>query len=132
MSSCGEVTTTELGLYNNKRIKDLVHWIEGWPPGLWNTTKAKARDRAEYRQQVSGAAINLPTSQPSQRKPLTPSKNVRKKVACDTCGKLIEANKVAKDKHARTHLPDHKKRRKGKVKEPGDDGQQGGAAVPGG
>jgi len=133
MNFCGEVNATKLSLQSNMTIGDLAEWIEGWPSELRNTTKAKARDRAEYRQQVSGAAINLPTSQPSQHKPSTPSKNVRKQVACDICGKLIQSNTIAKEKHARTHLPGYKKGRKRKnKKERVDDGQRREAAVPGG
>jgi len=132
MNFCGKVDATKLSLQSNKTIGDLADWIEGWPPELRNTTKAKARDRAEYRQQVTGAAINLPTSQPSGRKSSTPAKNVRKQVACDICGKLVQSNTVAKDKHARTHLPGYTRGGKGRKKRPGDGGQQGGAAVPGG
>ena len=133
MNFCGRIDATKLPPHGNKSIGDLASWIDSWPPELRNTTKAKARDRAEYRQQVSGAAINLPTSQPSQQKSSTPAKNIRKQVACDICGKLIQANTVAKEKHARTHLPGYGKRRRGKgsKEKPGDDGQQGGPAVPG-
>jgi len=105
--------------------------METWPPELRNTTKARAKDRTDYGQQVSGAAIDLPTSQLSQRKPSTPAKNIRKHDPCDICGKLIQPNMVAKDKHTRTHLPGYKKGGKGRKKKPGDEGQQGAVAVPG-
>ena len=132
MNFCGKINATVMSLQNNKTVKDLANWMESWPPELRNTTKDKARDRAEYRQQVSGAAINLPTSQPSQRKSSTPSKNVRKQVLCDICGKLVQSNKVAKDNHARTHLPGYEKGGKGRKRKPGDEGQQGEVAAPSG
>jgi len=99
MNICGEVKGTWLRLHNNKTIKELAEWIESWPPSLWNSVKAKAGDRAAYRQQVSGAAINRPTSQPSQRKPSTPAKNIRQHSSCDICGKSVESNSVARKKH---------------------------------
>jgi len=133
MNFCGKVSATKLSLQSNKTIGDLVNWIESWPPELRNTTKAKARDRAEYRQQVTGAAINLPTSQPSQHRPSTPARNIRKREPCTICGKSVEANSVAREKHARTHLPGYVRGGGRRKKDgPGDDGRQGAVAVPGG
>jgi len=133
MNFCGKVNTAKLSLQNKKTIGDLASWMEGWPPELRNTTKAKARDRAEYRQQVTGAAINLPTSQPGQHRPSTPAKNIRKHEPCTIGGKSVQANSVAREKHPRTHLPGYVKGRKRKKKDgPGDDGRQGAVAVPGG
>jgi len=134
MNFCGKVNATELSLQSNKTIGDLVSWMESWPPELRNTTKAKARDRAEYRQQGTGASVNLPTSQPSQRRPSTQAKNIRKHEPCTICGKSVQANSVAKEKHARTHVPGYVKgggKRK-KKDGPGDGGRQGAVAVPGG
>jgi len=105
MNSCDEVAATKLRLHSNKQIKDLVNWIESWPPSLRNSTGAKAQDRAKYRQQVSGGVVNLPTSQPSQCKPSTPIRNIRKRTSCDICGKRVESNSIAREKHSRTHLP---------------------------
>jgi len=130
MNFCGEIKATRLNLHGNKTIKELVGWIEGWPPALRNSTKVKARDRAKYREQVSGAAINLPTSQPSQHKPSTPRRNMSKHDPCTICGKGVQLNVVGREKHARTHLPSYKKGGKGSKKKSRDDGQHGVAAVP--
>jgi len=122
MNFCGEVKATKLKLHSSKTIKDLVDWIESWPPTLRNSTKAKAQDRAGYRQQVSGAAINLPISQPSQHKPSTPAKNIRKHDPCSICGKSVQSNSVAREKHARTHLPGYVRGGKRKKGGPSGDG----------
>ena len=113
MNFCGKVDATKLSLHSNKTIGDLTEWMGSWPPELRNTTTAKTEDRAGYIEQVAGAAINLPTSQPSQRKTSTPAKNIRKHEPCTICGKSVQANSVAREKHARTHLPGYGKRKRG-------------------
>jgi len=125
---CGIVPHTNLQLHSNKTIARLVEWIESWPKSLRNTVESKAEDRAAYRRQTARATINIPTSQPSQRRPDTPAKNIRRQTACEICGKAVEANKVARAKHARTHLPGYA--RGGKRKSPGDAGTRSGAADP--
>jgi len=126
---CGVVPHTNLQLHSNKTIERLVEWIESWPKSLRNTVESKAEDRAAYRKQTAGATINIPTSQPSQRLPSTPAKNIRKHTACEICGKAVQANKVARDKHARTHLPGYTRGGK-RINGPSGAGTRTGAAGP--
>jgi len=83
--------------------------MKTWPDALkdrptrrWKTSSNMA--------QVQGATINLPTSQttvgPRRGKPKS-----RKK--CGVCGFLMQRDKVAQEKHAKTHDSTQRRKKKG-------------------
>jgi len=109
MNYCGLIKPTQIPLHSNKKLRELLDWMKTWPDALkdrptrrWKTSSNTA--------QVQGATINLPTSQatvgPRGGKPKS-----RKK--CGTCGFLMQRDKVAQEKHARTHDPTYKRKKKG-------------------
>ena len=105
MSFCGLVAPTKIGLHSGKRQRDLLDWMATWPGSLRDRpTRRHKPDNT--RKQVQEATINLPTSQatvgPRGGKPKS-----RKK--CGVCGFLMQRDKVAQEKHARTHEPGYVK-----------------------
>jgi len=109
MNYCGLIKPTQIPLHSNKKLRELLDWMKTWPDALkdrptrrWKTSSNTA--------QVQGTTINLPTSQatgaPRGGKPKS-----RKK--CGVCGFHMQRDKVAQEKHARTHDPTQKRRRKG-------------------
>ena len=108
MNSCGLIKPTKIGLYSGKRQRELLDWMSTWPEALKNRpTRRWKPDRNTA--QVQGATINLPTSQttvgPRGGKP-------KSRKQCDVCGFLVQRDKTAQEKHARTHEPGYKKGRK--------------------
>jgi len=61
MNYCGIVSSTRLKLHSKKTISEIIKWIEGWLNDLRYTITSKADDRAAYRKETTGAAINFPT-----------------------------------------------------------------------
>jgi len=83
--------------------------MKTWPDALKNrpTRRWKANSNTA---QVQGATINLPTSQ-AMVGPRVGKPKSRKK--CGVCGFLMQRDKVAQEKHARTHDPAQKRRKRG-------------------
>jgi len=109
MNYCGLIKPTQIPLHSNKKLRELLGWMKTWPDALKDrpTRRWKASSNTA---QVQGATINLPTSQgtvgPRGGKPKS-----RKK--CGVCGFLMQRDKVAQEKHARTHDPTQRRRKKG-------------------
>ena len=106
MNTCADVTHTTLDLHSNKTIKELAKWIESWPAHLRRVPGSQKIPDPNYAQ-VQGAAINLPTSQPTV--PRVTYRAGHKYIACDICNKPVRSTRETKDKHARTHEPGYKK-----------------------
>jgi len=109
MNYCWLIKPTQIPLHSNKKLREQLDWMKTWPDTLkdrptrrWKTSPNTA--------QVQGATINLPTFQamvgPRGGKP----KSRRK---CGVCGFLMQRDKVAQEKHARTHDPTQRRKKKG-------------------
>jgi len=109
MNYCGLIKATQIPLHSNKKLRELLDWMKTWPDPLkdrrtrrWQTSSNEA--------QVQGATINLPTSQATVG--LRGGKPKRRK-KCGVCGFLMQRDKGAQEKHARTHDPAPKRKKKG-------------------
>jgi len=114
MTRCGIVKNTTIPLHSAKRQRDLIDrdWMKTWPETRRNRPTRRWKTNAGGNAQVQGATINLPTSQPTVG-PRGGKPKSRK--PCDICGFLMQRDKVAQEKHARTHEP----------KAPGRSGKRG-------
>ena len=102
MTRCGVVKNTTIPLHSAKRQRELIDWMKTWPESLRDRPTRRWNPNAGGNAQVQGAMINLPTSQPTVG-PRGGKPKSRK--PCDICGFLMQRDKVAQEKHARTHEP---------------------------
>ena len=103
---CGTVAPNTTPLNRDSRQRDLLQWQKTWPQDFQQRSFANIQ---ATRTQVTGAAINLPTSQASGSYYLIGKTGKRQAARpCPECGKTIVARKRDLDAHARTHLPGYR------------------------
>ena len=109
MNYCGLIKPTQMPLHSNKKLRELLDWMKTWPDALKDRPTSRWKTSSNVAQ-VQGATINLPTSQetvgPRGGKPRSRKKS-------RVCGFLMQRDKMAQEKHARTHDPAQKRKKKG-------------------
>jgi len=109
MKYCGLIKPTQIPLHSNKKLRELLDWMKTWPTALKNRPTRRWKTSSNV-VQVQGATINLPTAQatvgPRGGKP-------KSRKRCGVCGFLMQRDKVAQEKHARTHDLTQRRKKKG-------------------